>query len=299
MDTNSAEWSAALSTHIASQDFSPLPLTLVELKVRYIWFATILVNFVVCLYAFSLSSIIIYRSHTKKRLVLISVIGSALIIVGFVSLLYSQATHNAIFTMIYHFSFSTLQATGIYSKAFLSHVESLLALTNTLAVIVPCIGLLAAASTLAPSPTQNDNGLTHLTTQMRHLKGVLNIGSALLVGGILHMSAWLRWPAGLLSDPNEQAALSGAILSITMFWGAAFTLMLISTYGPAVSYLSKKARNLAEQAHQAGTIQDTQRWLDDNHFSFTLGEQLPQISAILGPVLAGPVGSFLMSHVSS
>ncbi len=75
--------------------------------------------------------------------------------------------------------------------------------------------------------------------------------------------------------------------------------MLITTYGPAASYLSAQARTFAEEAQRTGTIQDPQRWLHDNHFSITLGEQLPQISVILGPVLAGPVGSFLMSHVSA
>ena len=299
VNSNTAEWPATLSAHIASQDFSALSFTLVELKVRYIWFATILINLVVCVYGASLSGIIIYRSHTKQRLITVTVVAIALILVGMASLIYSSVTGNALFNLIYHFSFSTLQATGIYSQTFLSHVDRLLDLTNTLAVIVPCIALLAGASTLAPSPRQNGNGLPHLITQMRHLKGVLNIGSALLVSGILHMSAWLRWPAGLLRDPIEQAALSETVLSITMFWGATFTLVLIATYGPAASYLSGQARRLADQAHKAGRIQDPQRWLRDNQLSITLGEQLPQIGAILGPALAGPVGSFLMSHISA
>jgi len=218
---------------------------------------------------------------------------------GIASLFYSATTRNAMFELIYNFSFATLQAIGFYKTAFLNHVDALLAMTNTLAVIIPCIVLLAASSTLAPSLERNHDHLAHLTTQMRHLKGVLNAGSAILVGGILHMSAWLHWPADLLSDPTEQSALSGAVLSVTMFWGATFTLMLITTYGPATSYLSSQARNFAEQARRAGTIQDPRQWLHDNHFSITLGEQLPQISVILGPVLAGPIGSFLMSHVSS
>lgn len=296
--TKSTQWVAAISTHIASQDFSPLSFTFIEMKVRYIWFTTILVNLFVCLYAATLGGIIICRTHTRKRLITVIVLGSVLIMFGIVSLIYSSASQNALFTLIYYFSFSTLQATGLYNQAFLEHVDMLLGLTNALAIIVPCIVLLAASSTLAPSQTQNGNPLTHLTTQMRHLKGVLNAGSALLVGGILHMSAWFRWPTGLVSDATEQSALSGAVLSITMFWGATFTLMLISTYGPAANYLSGKARTLAEQAQQAGTIQDSQKWLHDNHLSISLGDQLPQISAILGPVLAGPVGSFLMSHAS-
>ncbi len=299
MHTKSVEWVTILSTHIASQDFSPITSKLIEMKLRYIWFTTVLVNLVVCLYAASLGGIIIYRSHTRKRLITVTIIGSALIIFGLVSLMISSATGNAMYRLIYYFSFSTLQATGLYSTAFLNHVDMLLLLINTLAIIVPCIVLLAASSTLAPSPKQNQGGLAYLTKQMQYLKGVLNVGSALLVGGILHMSAWIRWPTGLLSDPVEQSALSGAVLAVTMFWGATFTLMLITTYGPAASYLSRQARKLAEQAQQAGTIKDPQRWLQDNHFSVTLGEQLPQISAILGPVLAGPIGSFLMSHVST
>ncbi len=285
--------------HIASQDLEALSFALIEMKTRYMWFATTVVYLIVCLYAAVLCGTIIYRSHSGRRLFLVNAIGSGLIIFGIIGLTYSAMTQDAMFELIYHFSFATLSATGFYQATFLDRIDLLLSLSNILAVVVPCFVLLAASSTLAPSSQKAGGELTHLTTQMRHLKGVLNAGSALLVGGILQMSAWLRWPAGLLSDPTEQAALSGAVLSIIMFWGATFTLMLITTYGPAASYLSMQARNYAEKARRAGTIQDPERWLHDNHFSITLGEQLPQISVILGPVLAGPIGSFLMSHVSS
>ncbi len=204
LNTNGVEWTAAISAHIASQDVSTLSFDVIEMKVRYIWFTTVLLNFVICLYAASSCGIIIYRSHTDQRLITIIAIGSLLIVLGIVGLIYSAATRNAMFELIYHSSLSILQATGVYKKAFLTHVDVLLALTNTLAVIVPSIVLLAASSTLAPSPKQNRNDFTHLTTQMRHLKSALNAGSALLVSGILHMGAWLRWPAGL---QNRQRSL--------------------------------------------------------------------------------------------
>lgn len=293
--TKLVELPTAIGAQIASQDLTKLTFKLVEMKTRYMWFATTVVQLVITIYTAALCSIIIYRSHSGKRLITIEVIGSVLIILGLASLIYSAITRNPMFELIYNFSFTALKTTGLYQAPFLSYVDRLLTLANTLAVIVPCLVLLAASSTLAPSLTHKHNALAHLTTQMRHLKGVLNAGSAMLVGGILHMSTWLRWPVGLLPDPTEQAALSGAVLSITMFWGATFTLMLITTYGPASSYLSAQARHAAEQAHRAGTIQDPQRWLHDNNFSQSLGEQLPQIAVILGPVLAGPVSSFLMS----
>ena len=299
MTTNLVKLTSSIGAHIISQDISQLSFELIEMKPRYIWFTTTLINLVVCLYVAVLCSTIIYRSHEGQRLMTVTSIGCILIILGILSLVYSAMTQNAIFELIYNFSFSTLQATGLYEKPFLNRVETILLLVNTLAIIVPSILLLAFSSTLAPPPHQDTDRLTYLTSQMRHLKGVLNAGSALLIAGILHMSAWLRWPAGLLSDPTEQSALSGAVLAITMYWGATFTLMLITIYGPAASYLSSQARVLAERAQQAGTIQDPQRWLHDHHFSITLGEQLPQISVLLGPVLAGPIGSFLMSHVNS
>lgn len=299
VNPSSARWPALLTTHIASQDFSSLSFKLIELKARYIWVTTILINLFACFYAASIGVIIIYRSHSFKRLIAATVMGGILIIIGLISLEHGSTTHNAMYTLIYHFSFSTLELTGLYHKDFLEQIELLLLITNILGIIVPSIVLLAASSTLAPSPKQNGDGLAHLTSQMNHIKGVLNAGSALLVGGILHMNAWLRWPTELLADPTEHAALSETVLSITMFWGATFTLILIATYGPAAGYLCTKARYLAEQAEQAGTLKDSKRWLKDNHFSITLGEQLPQISAILGPALAGPVGSFLMSHVGA
>ncbi|MGB0911425.1 MAG: hypothetical protein ACPGYT_13765, partial [Nitrospirales bacterium] len=200
--TNILDLPSTIGAHIASQDMGQLSFKLLEMKARYIWFATTVVNLVVCLYAGVLCSTIIYRSHSGKRLVIVKAIGSVLIIAGIVSLLYSAMTRNAMFQLIYHFSFHTLQATGIYETTFLNHIDWLLALANTLAVIVPCIVLLAAVSTLAPSLDPHHDHLAHLTTQMRHLKGVLNAGSALLVVGILNMSAWHRWPAGLLSDPT-------------------------------------------------------------------------------------------------
>ena len=201
-----------IGRHIASQDLGALSFALIEMKTRYIWFATTIVYLIVCLYATVLCGITIYRSHSGRRLHLVSIIGSTLIILGIIGLTYSAMTRDAMFELIYHFSFSTLSAIGFYQPTFLNRIDFLLSLSNILAVVVPCFVLLAASSTLAPSAQNKGDELIHLTTQMRHLKGVLNAGSALLVGGILQMSAWLRWPAGLLSDPTEQAALSGAVL---------------------------------------------------------------------------------------
>ena len=290
-----ADLTSSIGSLLSNQDTDGLPLTLSEMRARYTWLSTILLNLVVCIYAAGLFGTTIYQSHRGKRLLIIVSIGILLIVMGIVGLLIGAVTQNALYQMVYKFSFSTLQISGLYQSQFLSNIGTILFITNILAIITPNMAILAFCSTVAPSLETHGDELSHLATQMRQLKGVLNAGSALLVSGILHMNAWLRWPGGLLMDPTTQTHFFGAVLAVTMFWGATFTLMLITTYGPAASYLSTQARTLAEKAHQAGTIQDPKQWLQDHHFSITLGEQLPQISVILGPVLAGPIGSFLMS----
>ena len=290
-----ADLTTSIGSLLSNQNSDGLSLTLSEMRARYTWLSTILLNLVVCIYAAGLFGTTIYQSHKGKRLLTIVSIGILLIVMGIVGLLIGAVTQNALYQMVYKFSFSTLQASGLYQSQFLSNMGTILFITNILAIITPNMAILAFCSTVAPSLETHGDELTHLATKMRQLKGVLNAGSALLVSGILHMNAWLRWPGGILLDQATQTHFSGAVLAVTMFWGATFTLMLITTYGPAASYLSTQARTLAEKASQAGTIQDPQQWLQDHHFSITLGEQLPQISVILGPVLAGPIGSFLMS----
>ena len=290
-----AELTTSIGSLLSQQDNDNLSLTLSEMRARYIWLATVLLNLVVCIYAAGLFGTTIYQSHTGKRFLTIVSIGILLIVIGIAGLLIGSATQNALYQMVYKFSFSTLQASGLYQTPFISNIGKILFITNILAIIVPNMAILAACSTLAPALDTKDDALTHLASQMRQLKSWLNASSALLVSGILHMNAWLRWPGGLLMDQTTQTQFSEAVLAITLFWGATFTLMLITTYGPAASYLSTQARMLVEKANRDGTIQDPQKWLQEHHFSITLGEQLPQISVILGPVLAGPIGSFLMS----
>jgi hypothetical protein len=169
---------------------------------------------------------------------------------------------------------------------------------NGLAVIVPVIAVMAACSAIALPENGNALNPDYLTMQMRNLKEVLNAGSALLVSGILHMDAWLRWPASLVSDKGVQDGMLGVALAITLFWGATFTLVLIATYGPAATYLGTRAREVLRQEKFVEEIPDPDQWLEDHGFYFTPGDQLPQIGVMLAPLLAGPLGSLLMAPIA-
>ena len=285
----------AIEIFLPQGESHPFSLTLSEMRGRYIWLATVVLNLVVCAYGIGLFGFTVYQAHAGKRLLAIVSIGTMLMLSGLIGLFYHAETQGALFQLVYNFTFTILKQSGLYDTAYLLNIDKVMLITNILAIIVPSMAILAACSTLAPSQGANHEELSQVARQMQQLKGVLNAGSALLFSGILHMNAWLRWPASLLTDQSIQTEYSETVLAISMFWGTAFTLMLVATYGPASSYLGTQARELVEQAAREGTIENPQQWLKDHHFSVTLGEQLPRISVLLGPMLAGPIGSILMS----
>lgn len=271
---------------------------LIEIRARYIWLTTVIVNLAVPIYAAVLCGLIIYRSHSRQRLLLVAGVGVALCALGLVALAFSAQTKDMLYRAVFAFTFFTLERSQRFDAGFLGRVHTIIVIMNVLAVTVPVIAILAAAGTLAEPEKGQQITPKFFATQMRNLTEVLNAGSALLVSGILHMDAWLRWPASLVLDTRAQDAVQGAALSITLFWGATFTLVLIATYGPAASYLGMQARELLQQNVYRSTYPDPDQWLKERGLSFTLGEQLPQFGVMLAPLLAGPIGSLLMTPIT-
>ncbi len=271
---------------------------LAEVRARYIWLATVMLNLVVPVYVTVMCGLIIYRVHSRRRLLLVATVGVVLCAVGLLILSQSAATQNVLYRVVFGLTFLTLEASRRFDPGFLSHVHTIVSVINVLAVIVPVIAVLAAASAVAPPDEGQRLDPDYLVTRIRYLKEVLNAGSALLVAGILHMDAWLRWPASLVGDKNLQDGVLGVSLAIALFWGTTFTLMLVATYGPAASYLGMRARELLREEALAEKIADPDQWLKEHGLFFTLGEQLPQIGVILAPLLAGPLGSLLMAPLT-
>lgn len=265
-----------------------------EARGRYAWLAMAMLSLVAFVYGTIAGCQIIWHSHFRGRLPLIISIGTAMMGIGILGLMYQVQFDGAMYRLIFGFTFATFSHSGIFDPQFLSSVKVILLTLNTLAVVVPAIIVLAASSALA---TPNDDWqptLETVSTQMHQLRNTLNIGSIALVAGILHMHAWLQWPTALMQDASLKSAVSGTALAITVFWGTSFTLMLMATYGPAATKLSAQARHTLKQEQGKGTIQDPQSWLKNHDLSITLGEQLPQIGIMLAPVLAGPLGSLVM-----
>jgi hypothetical protein len=133
---------------------------------------------------------------------------------------------------------------------------------------------------------------------MKRLKDVLTAASAILVSGILHMGAWLRWPAALVADKAGQEAVLGTALAITLFWGVTFTLMLVATYLPAALVLAKQAEALLLDGPSETADQEPEQWLKDHGLFLSLQDHFPQFGLILAPLLASPLSSLLISPLS-
>jgi hypothetical protein len=272
---------------------------LVEVKSRYIWLTTVVLALVAGLYAFILCAMIIYQCHPRPRLMVVTTIGLVFALGGVVFIWALDESHT-LYRAVFGFSYDNLRQAGHQriGEPLLRYVMVVVSVVNVQALIVPVVALLAACSTLAPPVSGQPPDPTFYASQMKRLKDVLTAASAILVSGILHMGAWLRWPAALVADKAGQEAVLGTALAITLFWGVTFTLMLVATYLPAALVLAKQAEALLLDGPSETADPEPEQWLKDHGLFLSLQDHFPQFGLILAPLLASPLSSLLISPLS-
>lgn len=272
---------------------------LVEVKARYIWLTTVVVALVAGAYALILSASLIYQSHPPRRLLVVTAVGIIFASIGVIFIWSLDETH-ALYRAVFSFSYDNLRQAGPQriSEGLLRYTMTVVSLVNVQAVMVPMVVLLAACSTLArPIPGQGLDPEFY-ALQMKRLKEVLSAASAILVAGVLHMGAWLRWPAALVAGKDAQEAVLGAALAITLFWGVTFTLMLVSTYLPAALILARRAQALLQESPPNQSVPEPEQWLKDHGLFLSLQDHFPQFGLMLAPLLASPLSSLLLTPLT-
>lgn len=266
---------------------------LIEQKARYMWLASALLSIVIPVVSI-IFSILTIRFYVKEvKLAWTVIIGVLLCTVNLGYLVYSAKSNNAVYELVFEFTYKMLMQSKMFSDLFLLHVYIIILTINILASITPIFLLLAVCATLhLPAAPRNIDPM-ELALRMRRLKEVINIGSAFLVFGILHMSMWLNWTASLVSDSLLGSKIAGVAWSISAYWGVAFTLVLTMTYVPSAVYLQNRARELINKGKTAMGAKEAEQWLNEHGFSFTLSNQLIQCITILAPILAAPISSVL------
>lgn len=275
----------------------PSLVVLAEVKARYIWLSTVLLNLVMSCYVSVTCGVILYRNRSPERLWILGGIGAALSILG-VLFLAALAEDDVLYRAVYGFTYQSLVRSGYVHDGLLRFTHLAVSTINVLAVVAPVIAVLAACSIIAPPAGAQTMTPDFLVRRMRQLNEVLYGGSAILVTGILHMGAWLRWPASLIADRASQESVLGVALAITIFWGTTFTLMLIVTYVPAAVSIARQAHSILETGEYARAIPDADGWLKQHGFHLSIEQHLLQFGALLAPVLAGPLGGFLLAPLN-
>lgn len=183
--------------------------------------------------------------------------------------------------------FDPLLATTISHD--LSAARHLLIMANSFGFSVALLLALASCAVLysrhrGPYP----EALKQIGAQMKLLRVVLYAGTFMLVSGVLLIRSVYQWSVAFLLRDDLALKVGDKFLSdLLSIEGAYFTLVLAVVYLPAAFILQRRADSLTELPELEA---EKEQVLKDYGLGFSLMQSLPRVLAILGPVLAGPIG---------
>jgi hypothetical protein len=167
-----------------------------------------------------------------------------------------------------------------------------------MAAIVSTLSLVTGSCIMADKNKIRKDDLQVLVLQMRQLKKFIGIVSVMLVAGVLHMIAWLHWPTALIADKSLAAHVVNFSEAIGLYWGATFSLLIATFYIPAAWSISKRAEDIITAYPEQTQGMEMQEWLQKHSMSLSPLQQVPQLLAMLAPLLVGPIGA-TVSKLSS
>jgi hypothetical protein len=106
----------------------------------------------------------------------------------------------------------------------------------------------------------------------------------------MHMGAWLSWPAALARTAEQRDAINSWTVSVTVYWGATFSLVILAAYIPCGLLLLSRARKALKSQMSDEQIDS---WLKEYSLTVAPKDQITRLMIILAPVLAGPVGAMI------
>ena len=271
----------------------PLDMRLGDMETRLFWALSAFAAMAAALALTIVALAILVRSVTTRGLRLFVPIGFALIVLGLLSFYYAIVAETPIAGM-FRFTYESLEAASL-DPGFLFVVRWLVIFLTLLSVVAPLSAMMAACSTLAPPRDGGPGDVAFLAGQVRFLKALVVLGSAYLVAGVLNMGVWLAWPAKLIGSEAHAAQVESLAGTISIYWGGCFTVLIAAFYAPAMILLRDRAEAVIARSPASTGGMTAEKFLEDHGISLSLGKQLPQIGAVLAPLLAGPIGSAITS----
>lgn len=186
---------------------------------------------------------------------------------------------------------------GCTAKADLPFVIELAYWTNVAGLAVTLCLVAASCAILAP-PRRGRHGALELAARMDRLRVLLYSGTLALVTAVLRVNVTTQWALSYLapeSDKDKVRVVATKVIgelasAFTTTQAASNTLLLAAVYVPAFLVLRGRAARLADGRMPPPA---REKWLKERGLSFSFSEYVPRIVAILGPLLAGPLGELL------
>lgn len=281
-----------LVKNIPAHDENFSKLTLSEFKARLLWLTSVLAYF------FIMSGFGVFIWHTLKNAFSKStfwvfiVIASTITAVETIYLVSVDSQHSPI-ASIFKFTFDTLYTSGLYTSTQLAIISATVDIINFLSFLVVPFGIIAGCCIMHKVPINLHKGTAYFLERSRQLKKLTAGASAVLVIGIIHMQLWLNWPLALQEQTENIANLRSILLSICQYWGISYTLIITALYLPAAAYLGAQARLELLEEGDAEQKKEPEKWLLEHNMIFSPMASLPQIIAVIAPMLVGSFGSTL------
>jgi hypothetical protein len=222
------------------------------------------------------------EGRARRPFVLFAVGATLLGLMNLVAVNLTQSPLLAVFAV----TFDALSASPAIGSLQVAVIGAVVALINVMSVFVPALLLAAAAASacrLSPAGTRRRSRAVPCRSATSWAWPPLSWSP-----GVLHMGAWTHWAGATLAAAAD-VSLDQIAVTVTLFWGTTFTLMIASFYLPVAVRLGELAEAIMEDAGIA--IADRPKWLGDRGLSFSLSDQLPKIAAMAAPLLAGPLSA--------
>ncbi|MGY6275897.1 hypothetical protein [Methylomonas sp. MgM2] len=257
---------------------------------RVVWLSSVLLFITVACAVIAISLLTLYKTLDRKGFSNFVVVGIALGIGGLMQLAFSIRPDSNL-RLIFQLTYDSICAANRFTETETAAIAALVSIVNMLAVIVPPFLMLACCSqTILPDAKVTDPR-HFLFSRMNKLKLLIHFGSAMLVAGSLHMLLWLRFPIAFVADAELHKAIGTWALSLTLYCGMTYSLMLAGLYVPCSMKLIHNTEILLKQRMPELSDSDIMEWKNKHGFSTSPLQQIPQIIAALAPTLAGPIGS--------
>jgi hypothetical protein len=280
LDASNLQATGATKEEAASREFRLREANSARYTGRMTWYFLAMVYIFVCVGSLIVAALITCHLFPDRRVFYLAALLGLSAAVGLVLYL-NPDVHMVIFSKLFKLT--------IVKDVF--PIERITNLLNSIGNAVAFSLMLASCATLLPSHDRRSlRGLKQLSTRMSYARAILYAGTFLLVTTVILKSSLFQWSLAFTShEPQLNKVAMSFVSNLLSVEGGFYTLVLIAVYVPAAFVLQKRTAYLNELP-----IDDTERakLLSQHRMTFSFTESLPRILAILGPVLAGPIGQF-------